>query len=202
MALIDCPECSHKISDQSTSCPSCGFVTSKINKPKVENLVRDPKPKKHNKGYKQASFKQVMIVLIGGFLFFYFFIKSDNNESLQASLAESDTPSQSEIQIETTAEEMIKTYEANEAKGDAIYKDKTIKIVGIVDSISSDFSDKAVVMLSSGKDKYSFNNIHASGDEQFHNQAINLNKGNKITLICTGNGEAIGSPFLKNCVFS
>lgn len=194
MALIDCPECSHKISDQSTSCPSCGFVNKSINTHKNRNSNK-PKPEK------KFSIMRVLSMLVGFFLLFYiFFIKPSGNENLQA--AATDTPVQAAIEVETTAEEMIKTYEANEAKGDAIYKDKTIKIVGIVDSISSDFSDKAVVMLSSGKDKYSFNNIHASGDEQFHNQAINLNKGNKITLICTGNGEAIGSPFLKNCIFS
>lgn len=30
MAIIDCPECTHKISDQSVSCTSCGFPTSKM----------------------------------------------------------------------------------------------------------------------------------------------------------------------------
>lgn len=201
MALIDCPECSHKISDQSNSCPNCGFVTSKINIPKVESVVKDTKPKKSKKHPDQASFKQVIMVIIGGFLFFYFFIKSDSNEALQAEM-KSDIASQSEIQIETTAEEMIEIYESNEVKGDATYKGKVIKIVGIVNSVNSDLSDEAVVMLSSGKDEYSFDNIHASGDEEFHNRAINLTKGNKVTLVCIGNGEVIGSPFLKDCIFS
>lgn len=30
MALIDCPECTNSISDQSLSCPSCGLPTSKM----------------------------------------------------------------------------------------------------------------------------------------------------------------------------
>lgn len=29
MALINCPECSHKISDQSISCPKCGLMNNK-----------------------------------------------------------------------------------------------------------------------------------------------------------------------------
>lgn len=29
MAIIDCPECTHKISDQSVSCPKCGFINNK-----------------------------------------------------------------------------------------------------------------------------------------------------------------------------
>ncbi len=31
MALIECPECSNNVSDQSLSCPNCGFPTSRIN---------------------------------------------------------------------------------------------------------------------------------------------------------------------------
>lgn len=30
MALIECPECFHRISDQSASCPKCGLPTSKM----------------------------------------------------------------------------------------------------------------------------------------------------------------------------
>lgn len=30
MAIIDCPECTHKISDQSVSCTNCGLPTSKM----------------------------------------------------------------------------------------------------------------------------------------------------------------------------
>ena len=30
MAIIDCPECTHKISDQSISCTNCGLPTSKM----------------------------------------------------------------------------------------------------------------------------------------------------------------------------
>ena len=31
MAIINCPECTHKISDQSVSCTNCGLPTSKMN---------------------------------------------------------------------------------------------------------------------------------------------------------------------------
>lgn len=205
MALIDCPECMHKISDQSNSCPNCGFLTHRIRNPKddtVSTPVKKFKVNKPDKGYKQASFKQVMIVIIGAFLFFYFFIKSDHNEEIQATaFAVPTEATESAIEIETTAEKMIATYKANEVKGDAIYKDKRIKIVGTVDSISSGLSDKATVLLSSGKKEFSFTNVHASGDSDFHNRAINLNKGDVITLVCTGDGEVIGSPFLKDCRF-
>lgn len=30
MALINCPECTHKISDRSASCTNCGLPTSKM----------------------------------------------------------------------------------------------------------------------------------------------------------------------------
>ena len=211
MALINCPECSKSVSDQSISCPNCGFPIAKIETihnsvqpslPRGNIITNEAQSSQLKKGYKQASFTEVIIVLVGTLIFFYFFISSDQSETLLATADQiEETPAEVVIDIETTAEKMINTYKANEVKGDAIYKNKTIKIVGIVDDITSDFSDEAVVLLSSGKNEYTFNNIHASGDHEFHNQAITLSKGDQVTLICTGNGEAIGSPFLKNCSF-
>ena len=45
-------------------------------------------------------------------------------------------------------------------------------------------------------------NVMASGDNNFHNKAIELKKGQKITLICKGDGEIVGSPQLSNCIFN
>jgi len=242
MAIIDCPECTHKISDQSVSCTNCGFPTSKITSliecpecsesisnqsvsctncgfpiarsGSLSNSVPPPLPRENivanevqtsqpHKGHKQASFTQVIIVLVAASIFFYFFIGSDQNETLLATAADqiTETPAEATIEIETTAEKMVDAYEANEVNADNVFKDRVIKIVGIVDSIDSNFSDDAVVRLSSG-DEYSFNTVRTSGDAEFHNQAITLNKGNKVTLICIGDGEVIGSPLLTDCRFS
>ncbi len=41
MALINCPECSHSISDQSLSCPKCGYVNSTKNRVKNNLLAKE-----------------------------------------------------------------------------------------------------------------------------------------------------------------
>lgn len=41
MALINCPECSKSISDQSTACPSCGFPTPKSTPPLLPQVDDD-----------------------------------------------------------------------------------------------------------------------------------------------------------------
>lgn len=48
MAMIDCPECLHRISDQSNSCPSCGFVTNKRRISVRNHQVRKPKKRSLN----------------------------------------------------------------------------------------------------------------------------------------------------------
>ena len=60
MALISCPECQKKISDQSTSCPNCGYP---LNESKI--IVKRP----------QGCFMQTlnigcMIILVVGIIVF------------------------------------------------------------------------------------------------------------------------------------
>lgn len=45
MALINCPECSHRISDQSISCPKCGFANSEANIAQKKIGINPPKQK-------------------------------------------------------------------------------------------------------------------------------------------------------------
>lgn len=207
MALVSCPECSKSISDQSISCPNCGFPFTRARTPpslSQANIVNNElRENPQQKGYKQASGAQIIIVLVVAFFLFYFFIGSDQDEELLATVADQavEPTSEANIEIETTAQAIINAYEANEVKADNVFKDRVIKITGVVDSIDSDFSDEAIVRLSSGEE-YSFNTVDTSGNTEFHNKAITLNIGNRVTLICMGNGEIIGSPQLIDCKFS
>ncbi|MBE0597775.1 MAG: hypothetical protein IH614_10940 [Desulfuromonadales bacterium] len=43
MALIDCPECTHKVSDRAAQCPSCGFPLKEgRERPRLEFPLLDP----------------------------------------------------------------------------------------------------------------------------------------------------------------
>jgi hypothetical protein len=222
MALIACPECQKSISDQSISCPQCGFPMSKLNLQINQNnknevsWVKQPKD-----GVKKDSpFSGLIVFIVVIIITFIILAKCSGTDLPTASdvssiyeSAKADTKynetrsddsssfvSLENVDLETTAQEMIHTYENNEVQADAIYKDKIIKVTGIVSSINSDFGDEADVLLGDGSE-YSFNDVHASGDVNFHNQAINLQKGQKVTLLCKGAGEVIGSPFLHECKF-
>ena len=54
MALINCPECNHRISDKSASCPNCGLPSSKmmllINCPDCSEPVSNQSPRCSNCG--------------------------------------------------------------------------------------------------------------------------------------------------------
>lgn len=198
MALINCPECSKQISDQSTTCPHCGYP---IRSKQVDSFTNQIQPKASvPKSYGCGTF--ILLVVIGLIVYQCASSYSDYQERVQE---HSEPPAEQvtkSIDLETKASTMINTYEDNEVRADAIYKGKTLKVTGIVHSISSDINDKAIVHLAPKGDEYAFTSVHASGDRNFHNQAINLSKGTMITIICIGDGEVLGSPLLKNCRFS
>lgn len=40
MALINCPECNHQVSDRAATCPNCGFTLNKLNVEPDEQVIR------------------------------------------------------------------------------------------------------------------------------------------------------------------
>lgn len=188
MALISCPECSRQISDQSVSCPNCGYP---INQFRPEPSPTNNKPKDKPAGLLS------LIICLGLFLFLLSLCSGETSDVPQRQDQKKPV-----IDLETKASTMINTYEANEVRADAIYKGKTLKVTGTVHSINSDFSNTAILVLAPKGDIYALNGVRASGDANFHNAVISLNKGTTITIICIGDGEIMGSPLLKDCRFS
>ena len=43
MALINCPECSHSVSDKAFTCPCCGYPIQSMNKPQRQPYTRKPR---------------------------------------------------------------------------------------------------------------------------------------------------------------
>ena len=66
MALINCPECSKSISDQSTSCPSCGFPTpsKQIDN---NNSLASTRQRQKNSGCSGATIFLIIIIILIGF---------------------------------------------------------------------------------------------------------------------------------------
>lgn len=68
MALIKCPECNNKVSDQADSCPKCGYELKKTNTEKVKKVS------KGNLKYLIIG----LVIIVGGYLIFG--KPTDNNE--------------------------------------------------------------------------------------------------------------------------
>ncbi|ABE75738.1 zinc ribbon domain-containing protein [Psychrobacter cryohalolentis] len=66
MALINCPECSKAISDQSISCPSCGFPTPSE---QIDNndLLASSRQRQKNSGCSGATIFLIIIIVLIGF---------------------------------------------------------------------------------------------------------------------------------------
>lgn len=96
--------------------------------------------------------------------------------------------------VVVTADEMVATYKGNEIAGDEKFKGKKIQITGEVDRIDSDLADDPVVMLAA---KDSLLGVRLEGLSKA--AAAKLAKGSKVTLLCKGAGEILGSPRLEGC---
>lgn len=91
---------------------------------------------------------------------------------------------------------LAKRLDDNEAKVVAEWKSSCVKVRGVVQSISSGYDDEATVVIGNG-DEFSFHNLHCEPKE--HERALELKKGQRITVWGTGGDELLGSLILDHC---
>lgn len=96
--------------------------------------------------------------------------------------------------IKVSASELASAYKKNEVAADEKYKNKKIEISGEIESIDSGVGDEPRIRLQSGE---LFVAVTLEGISKA--EAKKLNKGDKLTAVCKGDGEIIGSPQLKDC---
>lgn len=97
--------------------------------------------------------------------------------------------------IAINAEELFAAYKANEIAADQRYKGKPIRISGVIEDITSDPFDNAVVQFQAGG---FMEQVHAGGLP--NTIAAQLSKGERVSLLCKGGGEVIGFPMLEECL--
>lgn len=95
--------------------------------------------------------------------------------------------------LQVDARMLYAAYDANEVAADQQFKGKRLRVTGTVEAIDSGIGDEPVVRLSAG----SFQSVHVQGLAAA--TAASLAKGQQITVVCTGDGEVIGSPMLEDC---
>lgn len=102
-----------------------------------------------------------------------------------------------------TAEQMFSTYDKNQIKGDKEYINQKLLVSGKIEQIKSSVGNKPVIFMKAGK-----NALISTVNAAFKNpdgdidKIVNLEKGQKIVLLCTGGGVVLNSPFLNDCEFA
>lgn len=190
-----CRECKQQISEAANPCPHCG--------------KKDP----HGKlpwvllGCAGAVTSVCIVSAIGAALV------RDKAESIQsaASSAPDAVAEQAELQkrlgqaseVErkrnaqlVEAVDLWKDYQANEVSADNIYKGKGLLVLGTVDSITKDVFQNVVVRL---KSPNQFMGVMATLREDQAGKAASLANGQRVRLVCEGNGAVATIPMLGDC---
>lgn len=104
-----------------------------------------------------------------------------------------------EAPIQVKASELLSAYKNNEIAANQQFKDKTLLVTAIVESIDAGLMDEPYLVLKAG-DQFEFNKPQAHLAKSDANKAATLSKGQQVVLRCIGNSEIAGTPMLKDCV--
>lgn len=99
--------------------------------------------------------------------------------------------------IIVTADKIMSDYTANEVSADAKYKNNTVQVSGIVDSIGKDIMDTPYISLHTGGE-YSFSVVQCMFAKSDEPALSNVSKGQSITLIGQVTGK-LGNVILNGC---
>ncbi|SQH36334.1 MULTISPECIES: OB-fold putative lipoprotein [Haemophilus] len=100
----------------------------------------------------------------------------------------------------TTISELEKEYDKNEARANKKFKGKNLIVSGTIGSIETDLFDHPYIVFKS-KNEFNFNATQAKFKKSAYDKVIDLNKSDKVNLVCEGAGEVAGTPMLDNCQF-
>jgi hypothetical protein len=93
-----------------------------------------------------------------------------------------------------TAIDLDAAYRANEVRADALYLHKVVHVTGVVDKISKDLTDRAVVTLRTNSDK-GITCTFAAADPLL----LELDRESRVTLHGNGNGYLFRGVVVDDC---
>lgn len=151
----------------------------------------------------KKAFKWILIVIV--VLFVIGLVAGNDDTETEASQniksSENNVVAEQEAEPVTAtpvnASDLFADYDSNEVAADKKYKGQLLEVSGTVSSIDSGLGDSAMVQLETSNQ---FMHVTAKGNDEFTSAAASLTKGQKITMICEGDGEVIGMPMLSDCV--
>lgn len=103
-----------------------------------------------------------------------------------------------EVAIEVKATKLIADYKANEISADATYKDKLVKVTGVVGSIAKDVLDNPYVTLTN-ETQYSFESVQCYFSKADEAKLTAVAKDTRITVQGRVSGKSITNVLVKEC---
>lgn len=95
------------------------------------------------------------------------------------------------------ASQLINEYSNNQYKYEKTYNNQIINIKTVASGVKTDFSGDPFV-VANGKNQFEYVSLELKNKDD----AMNINKGSKLDLICVGTKDNVMFPILKNCVTS
>ena len=174
-----CRNCGKQI-DSASFCESCGTHSGPTPNSAVQPTPTTP-PKRRIGLWIFAGVAGLIVIAA---------ISSSSNDNSNASSSSSGTA------VNVTAAELFSAYQANEVSADNSYKGKVILATGTVQSIDKDFTDQAILSLTTSNE---FMPVRVYLDTGEASKAASLYRGATVRVLCRGGGMIIGSPNLDGC---
>ena len=95
------------------------------------------------------------------------------------------------------ASQLINEYSNNQYKYEKAYNNQIINIKTVASGVKTDLSGDPFV-VANGKNQFEYVSLELKNKDD----AMNINKGNKLDLICIGTKDNVMFPILKKCVTS
>lgn len=97
-----------------------------------------------------------------------------------------------------SSSQLFNDYQANEVSADNKYKGKMLLVTGTVASIDKGPFGGLILRLATPNE---FMSAMADMEKSEQGQLAQLNKGDRVRVLCKGTGMTLGSPSLDDCVF-
>ena len=105
-------------------------------------------------------------------------------------------PTTAKAANEVTAAELWAAYARNAPEADRQFRDRSVIVNGIVNSVDRDYEGSMVARLSTGD---AFDTVNAKLATRNDPTLVGVIKGRPVSLLCVGRGALLGAPQLGGC---
>ncbi len=159
--MTKCKECSAQVSTKADKCPQCGAPVPKTSRALI------------------GCATLIGTVVLFGMCMRAVGEKGDGGTSKKIATPVAPAPTQPVAEV--TASEILKAYGGNEVKADNAYRDKTLRISGLVDEVKKDITDDVYVTVGTGA-AFEIPQVQCMLADGEESKAANLSKGQRVTV--------------------